>query len=106
MTKLYVTEYVRQAKIDGIPVQAGEEPAIGTHVVDYTAGAARSAANFNAQTRFVRVHTDAICSIKFGSATVTATTSDARMAAGSTEYFSCLPQQVAAGMRVSGITNT
>ena len=47
----------------------------------------------------VRVHADAICSIKFGSAPV-ATTANMRLAANQTEYF-----QVSPGDKVSVITN-
>jgi len=39
----------------------------------------------NAKTTFVRLHTDAICSIKFG-VNPTASATTARMAAGRTEY--------------------
>jgi hypothetical protein len=47
----------------------------------------RTSAAFNSQTRMVRLHKDAgsPCSISFGTAP-TATTSNARMAANSTEY--------------------
>jgi len=50
----------------------------------------------------VRVHTDVICSIKFGTSP-TATTSTARMVAGQTEYFA-VPQ--GASYKVAAISNT
>lgn len=103
MAKLYITEYQdlpRDAK--GIAVMCGNEidgGGIDQTPVDYTSGAAQSAA-FAADTKFVRVHTDAICSIKFG-ANPTATTNSKRMAAGTTEFFG-----VRGGQKVSAISNT
>lgn len=95
MAKLYVTEY--RFAPDGL--QVAKMPPVAEQVVDYSGGVAASAAFSNA-TGFVRVHTDAICSIKFG-ANPTATTSSARLAADATEYF-----RVNAGDKVSAITNT
>ena len=63
-------------------------------------GSASLSAAFNATTRLVRLHTDAICSIKFGS-NPTAATTNARLALGSTEYFVVVP-----GQKVSVISNT
>jgi hypothetical protein len=45
----------------------------------------RRSAAFNAKTTFVRLHTDAVCSIKFGT-NPTASATTARMAAGQIEY--------------------
>lgn len=106
MTKAYISEYAR-GTLDGRTfLPSGEEPAVATQVVDYTAGVAASA-TLNAQTRFVRVHTDAICSFKFGAAPV-ATVNDARMAANATEYFGVPndPQLTGSGLKISFITNT
>lgn len=104
MTKAYITEYARQAVDNhGNSIAAGEEPALATQVVDYNAGVAASAA-FNAKTRLVRVHVDSIASIKFAAAPVAAVT-DARMAAGQTEYFGVLAELVATGLKISAITN-
>ena len=105
MTKLYVSEYARMTQASGpgnTVVQAPEEPPLATQVVDYTAGAASSAA-FNAKTRFVRLHTDAICSVAFGASPV-ATTAFPRLAAGQTEYRG-IPTDGSAA-KVSAITNT
>jgi hypothetical protein len=57
---------------------------------------------FNAATTYVRIHTDAICSISFGTAP-TATTSTMRMVAGQTEYFAV---PVGRSFKVAAITNT
>jgi hypothetical protein len=55
---------------------------------------------FNAKTRYIRVHADAICSIAVGVAP-TASTSTMRLSAGQTEYFGVQP-----GHKVSVISNT
>lgn len=103
MSKLYVTEYAEIATLPGnnknpqIPV----EPPIAEQVVDYSGGVAASNA-FNFGTRFVRISTDAVCSVSFGTAP-TATTSMQRMAADTVEY-KAIPQ--GAVYKVSAITNT
>ncbi len=101
MSKLYVTEFETPGGRAGgmFPVAAEDGNIIDQTPVDYSGGAAASAA-FGAQTKLVRIHTDAICSIKFGTAP-TATTSNRRMAAGQTEYYFVRP-----GDKVSGVTNT
>lgn len=88
MTKAYVTEY-------GGPLRGGNAQVVGsrsirTQVVDFSAGAARTALPFSTDTMIVRVNVDAICCKKTGDITVTATTSDERMDVG-TEYFGVQP---------------
>lgn len=96
MAKLYISEYATLAQ-NGT-AQVVIEPPLAVQVVDFSGGAA-SSSEFNAQTNIVRVHTDAICSVRFdGSA---ATTSYPRMAAGQTEYFGVQPRST-----VSAISNT
>jgi hypothetical protein len=105
MSKLYISEYARVTQASGpgnTAVQAPEEPPVATQVVDFTSGAAQSAA-FNAKTRFVRLHADAICSVKFGAAP-TATVSDPRLALGQTEYRG-IPAD-GSTVRLSAISNT
>lgn len=104
MTKLYITEYqsLQSATINGTGiVQAPLEPPLAEQVVDYTSGVAQSAA-FNPKTTMVRLNTDAVCSILFGTNPVAAT-SNQRMSANQTEY-----KQVGRGLnyKVSAITNT
>jgi len=100
MTTLYIQEYAKLAGDDmGKPVQAGQEPALASQTVAIGGASVQSAA-FNARTEFVRVHTDVICSVKFG-ANPTATTSDARMAADATDHFG-----VKGGDKVAVISNT
>lgn len=114
MTKLYVTEYCGLKLVsgpNGVPAQCPEEPPLAEQVVDYSAGAAASAA-FNAKTKFIRVHADSICSRLIAAAPV-ATTAKARMSADQTEYIG-LPPDHGSGAALSGtvaykisaITNT
>jgi hypothetical protein len=95
MATAYITEYggtgAERAQIAAAPAVASQTVAIGTE--------AKSAA-FNNNTRLIRVHVDAICSILIGS-NPTATTASARMSADSTEYFGVNP-----GDKISVITNT
>jgi len=100
MATLYITEFA-QAGLDALnnPMPFASAPPKATQTVAITVGSVASAA-FNPDTRLVRVHADAICSIEFGAAPVAAATS-ARMSAGQTEYYS-----VRGGMKVAVITNT
>jgi len=95
MAVLYISEYAT-ISIPNAPIAA--EPSITTQTL--AIGAEVKSAAFNAQTRYVRIHTDAICSIAFGSSP-TATTASMRLAAPQTEYFSVTP-----GHKVSVISNT
>jgi TPP-dependent trihydroxycyclohexane-1,2-dione (THcHDO) dehydratase len=102
MAKAYVTELTRLCvDKEGRPIQAADLSAvIGTQVVDFTSGEAKTANAFDSKTRFVRVNVSGICS--FASATSpTATVNDARMAADATEYFGVAP-----GQKLSFIANT
>lgn len=98
MPKLYISEYGVLAEASRGTAQAVAEPALATQVVDYTAGATLSSV-FSSQTKIVRLHTDDICSVRFGGSA--ATTSNMRMVAGQTEYFGVQP-----GSRLSVISNT
>jgi hypothetical protein len=97
--KVYISEYTRMPTDTRVSVPAGAEPAIATHVVAIGAGSVQSAA-FNTNARFIRLHTDAICSVAFG-ANPTATADSCRLAANQTEFFGVLP-----GHKVAVITNT
>lgn len=100
MATLYISEYGDLARdASGNIISIGVEPAQTTQTRSISGTSAQSNA-FASGTRYVRIHTDAICSILFG-ANPTATTSHARLAADSTEYF-C----VTAGHKVAAITNT
>jgi len=99
MGKLYITEYSNTIKT------AWSDIALEPAIVDQTPvtyGATTQSAAFNNTTGIVRLHTDSICSINFGT-NPTATTNNRRMNANTTEYF-CVP--VGAGYKVAAITNT
>lgn len=102
MAVLYVTEFNNMGTSQNSQVmQMAAQPPLVEQTIAIGGVTAPSSA-FNASTTFVRVHTDAICSIKFGTAP-TATSTTARMAAGTTEYF-VVPQGQA--YKVAVITNT
>lgn len=97
MAKLYVTEYAGVGQ-NNQPV-AQTPPIVEQTPVVIGAGSLQSAA-FDAATTVVRIHTDAICSIAFGT-NPTATANSQRLPADTTEYFS-----VKFGHKVAVITNT
>jgi hypothetical protein len=98
MAKAYISEYDVMPVLSGQAVVTGMEPAVAEQVVTFTT--TTQSAAFNARTKFIRVHSDGICSFKFG-ADPTATTSTPRMVAGATEFFG-----VVAGQKVAFVTNT
>jgi len=87
---MYIDEYSNMGL--GGNAQAPLTPPVTNQTV--APGAASAA--FNAATRYVRLHTDAICSFKFGPPGTTAATTNARMIAGQTEYFFVVPGNVVA----------
>lgn len=100
MAVLYIEEYADLPLLgNGQAGQVARAPGVARQTVAIGGTSAQSAA-FNAKTRYVRLHTDATCSILFG-ANPTATTSTPRMAANQTEYFA-----VTRGDLVAVITNT
>jgi hypothetical protein len=106
MTKAYVSQYANQA-LDrhGQPIAAGEQPELGTtQLIDYTAGEAHGA-NLDPKCRLIRVHVDSIAAVRIALNAVAVVT-DARFAAGQTEYFGLSQEAVTAGIRVSAITTT
>lgn len=96
MATLYISEYTSTGwtSAGGLPV--GQEPSQAVQAVAIPG----TSAAFQAGTRFVRLHTDAICSIAFG-ATPSASTTTARMNANQTEYFG-----VVEGQKVAVVANT
>lgn len=85
MAKLYIAEY-SSLGIDksGRALVSPNEPPINEQVVDFSSGVAASS-TFNKETKFIRIHTDADCSILIGESP-TATVNNQRMVAGQTEY--------------------
>lgn len=100
MATLYISEYSEASfgqVARGLPIAS--EPPITEQTVSLSGTSAQSAA-FNAKTKVIRVHTDAICSVLVG-ADPTATTAKKRLPIDHTEYFAVQP-----GDKIAGITNT
>lgn len=95
MATLYLTEY---GSVGSERTQIAQTPCVAMQTV--AIGVEAKSAVFKPSTRFIRVHVDAICSIVISSSP-TATTSDTRMSADSTEYFGVNP-----GDKLSVISNT
>ena len=86
MAVLFISEYAEQARdVRGYLVAAGQEPTLAEQQVAI-GGTSTQSAPLNAKTAFVRVHTDAVCHVAFGS-NPTSTPSQKRLAANSTEFF-------------------
>jgi hypothetical protein len=102
MTTLYITEY---AQLMPSPVggqgQMPMEPPLAEQTVAISGSSAQSNA-FSAATRFIRLHTDSICSVEIGT-NPTATASKGRMAANQTEYRGV---PVGQSFKVAVITNS
>jgi hypothetical protein len=101
MAVLFIAEYENLATnySSGGAMAIAQDPPIAEQTEAITAGSTQSNA-FNGGTKFIRVHTDAICSIAVGpDPTASATTR--RMAANQTEYFG-----VKGGWKIAVITNT
>ena len=91
MATLYVAEFERPRNQW---VDIANAPPIfeQTVTIGGTSTAATTAFGSTGKTAMIRVHTDSICSIVIAT-TPTATTSNMRMAANTTEYFSVQPNQ-------------
>ena len=101
MTTLYISEFADFGRSTTETGQVAAQPPTNEQTVSLSGTSAASSA-FKNNTRLVRLHTDSICSIEFGTAP-TATTSTARMAANQTEYFTIPAGQ---SYKVAAITNT
>ena len=101
MATLYITEYSNSAISPGGQMQIPYEQPLAEQTIAIGGSSVQSNA-FNAATQFVRLHTDAICSIEFGQ-NPTASSTTARMAASQTEYHG-VPRGVA--FKVAVITNS
>ena len=85
MAILYVTQFKDLCKdAEGYKVSAGYWGQHQTDTVDYTSGEA--SLTLQPWCRFVRLHTDDECHFNIGIGMSAATTSDARMAEGQTEF--------------------
>ena len=90
MALLYVTEFAELAIGPGGRVgQIPEQPPLAEQALIATNGAVVVSNFFTTSTRVVRLHTDVICAIEFGTnptAIAAGSTGTARMAANQTEY--------------------
>jgi len=102
MSTLYITEFTGTGS-DAIPISipVARLPALVEQKVVIGAGSVQSAA-LNANTTFVRVSSDSVCSIATGS-NPTATAASMRLAADSPEYFGVIP---GTALKIAVITNT
>lgn len=92
MSNLYITEFSRSGNSNsGQALPIGHLPPVADQRVVFTTSSVQSSA-FNADTKFVRVHTDATCHLVFGD-DPTALLDSMRMLVGTTEYFSVKPGQ-------------
>ena len=103
MSTVYIAEYVRTGLGPRGKIPVAEDGPIAQQTVAITGASVQSAA-LNAATTFVRVHTDAICSVAFG-ANPTATTGNRRMAANTTDYFG-IDQSTNTVKKIAVISNT
>lgn len=86
MSTLYITEYSALGTNErGGLNQVAMAPSIADQTVA-VGGASASSAAFDPRTNLVRVQSDVVCSIKFGTSP-TATTSTMRLAANAAEYI-------------------
>jgi hypothetical protein len=100
MATLYISEYADLPRDNhGNFVPAAQEPPLAEQTLTIAAASAMSLA-FTSTTKYVRLHTDAACSVLFGESP-TAVATKKRLAPNSTEYFGVTPEH-----RVAVITNS
>lgn len=98
---LYITEYADEGKDqNGNLAPVAMLPPLAQQAITFTTST--QSAVLNAQTRLVRLHTDSICSFR-AAVNPTAVTTDARMAAGQTEYFAVPPGST---LKIAAVSNT
>lgn len=86
MSKLYVTEFVGADEKTNTVTPAARVVGMTDQTPVTISGTTAQSAAFGNGASLVRLHTDVICCVAFGT-NPTATTSSMRMAANSTEYF-------------------
>jgi len=99
MGTLYISEYIDLLVIGGRAAPVVLEPAIAEQTVAI-GGASKQSNPFQPTTRFVRLHSDSSCSVRFG-ADPTATNASGRLVAGQTEY-----RGVIGGLKLAVIANS
>jgi hypothetical protein len=101
MATLYVAEFATVGGTSNFGVAGGQIPPIREQTVTISGASVAIVSAFTTNTRFIRIHADAICSVAFGT-TPTATVANMRFAANQTEYFS-VPQP---SYKLAVISNT
>lgn len=86
MAVLYLTEFNAIGGGGNFSISGAQYPAVAEQTVAIGGGSLQSA-TFNKNTTFIRVNVDVSCTIEIG-VNPTATTTNARLAANQTEYFS------------------
>lgn len=88
----YISEFavLTATASGGSAAQAAALPSLVEQKVDFSGGAASSSA-MGSQTKYIRVHCDAACSVRIGG---TATTSNLRIPTDGVEYFGVQPGAV------------
>jgi hypothetical protein len=102
MAVVYVAEFVSVGGTGNFPIAGAMVAPVAQQTIAIGTVSAPGSA-FNANTYFVRVHTDAICCISFGTTPTVSTTTGMRMAANQTEYFAV---PLGASYKVAVITAT
>lgn len=102
MADIYITQYARMADGEQGFLQCGEEPNLGTLVVTIGAASAQSAA-LNVKTRFVKISTEAACSVAFGSNPTAAKASASRIPGVGSEWFGIEPGLARSGCKIAVI---
>lgn len=88
MAVLYVSEFSQLVMTPNGLAAMGQQPSLRDQTIAIGSGSLTPMYAFLPATKFVRLHTDSICSIAFGPfSSVVATSANARMAANQTEYF-------------------
>ena len=92
MASLYIEEFQgvgqpqQQRDFIGAALATADRPSLSQPVISI-GGSSTPSQPFARDTILIRVHTDAICSVKVGGLTPVATTGSMRLAANQTEYF-------------------
>lgn len=100
MATIYVSEYTSMADALNGQAQVAKHPALQRQSMAITGASTTLPSAFTAQTRFIKVHTDAICSITIGKTPTAITTAD-RMPADMTSFEGVNP-----GDNLAVIANT
>ena len=98
MSKAYISEYAAMPQQQGNLKMITPEPPVASQTVTFTTSTQSAA--FNTKTKWARIHVASIASYLVG-ANPTATTDNARMVAGQTEYI-----EVNAGDKIAFVDNT